>query len=121
MVMEVAAGLPAGLEALGWRGASNPAGNSAVVSGVNAIPLAQNTPALRLAHRRKKKPEWGDGGGRRITRLVWRCWGDAPFPNQAGNSAVVLGVNSVSLAQNTPALRRANRRAGVSGAKRPEC
>jgi hypothetical protein len=34
----------------------------------------------------------------------------AALPNQAGNSAVVLGVNSVSLAQNTPALRPANRR-----------
>jgi hypothetical protein len=33
MVMEVNAGLPAGLEVLGWRGVPNPAGNSAVVSG----------------------------------------------------------------------------------------
>jgi hypothetical protein len=40
------------------------------------------------------------------------------FPNQAGNSAVVSGVNSVPLAQNTPALHSANRRAGVSGAKK---
>jgi hypothetical protein len=52
MLMKVNAGLPAGLEALGWRGVPNPAGNSAVVSGVNSIPLAQNTPALHPANRR---------------------------------------------------------------------
>jgi hypothetical protein len=40
------------------------------------------------------------------------------FPNQAGNSAVVSGTNAISLAQNTPALRLINRRAGVSGAKK---
>jgi hypothetical protein len=40
------------LGVLGWRGVSNPAGNSAVVLGVNSVPLAQNTPALRPANRR---------------------------------------------------------------------
>jgi hypothetical protein len=52
MVMEVEPDYPPGLEALGWRGVPNPAGNSAVVSGGISISLAQNTPALRSAHRR---------------------------------------------------------------------
>jgi hypothetical protein len=46
-----------------------------------------------------------------------KCWEWRGVPNQAGNSAVVLGVISISLAQNTPALLRAHRRAGVSGGK----
>jgi hypothetical protein len=37
---------------LGWRGVPNQAGNSAVVSGVISVSLAQNTPALRLANRK---------------------------------------------------------------------
>jgi hypothetical protein len=122
MLMKVTAGLPAGLEVLGWRGVPNPTGNSAVVLGVNSVPLAQNTPALRPAHRRAgvsggERGVDGEGGGRRITRLVWKCWEQRAVPNPAGNSAVVLGVNSVPLAQNTPALRSAHRRAGVSGGK----
>jgi hypothetical protein len=101
-----------------WLGVPNPAGNSAMVSGVNSVPLAQNTPALHPAHRRAGvsggKRGWdAEGGGRWISRLVWECWSGEAFPNQAGNSAVVSGVNAVPLAQNTPALRPA----GVSGGK----
>jgi hypothetical protein len=40
---------PPGLGVLGGEAFPNQAGNSAVVSGVNSVPLAQNTPALRPA------------------------------------------------------------------------
>jgi hypothetical protein len=98
-----------------WRGVSNQAGNSAVVSGVNAVSLAQNTPALRPAGvSGGERGVDGDGGGRWISRLVGECWEWRGVSNPAGNSAVVPGVCSVSLAQNTPALRPA----GVSGGER---
>jgi hypothetical protein len=73
MVMEVAAGLPAGLEALGWRGASNPAGNSAVVLGVNSVPTRAEHTRPTAGQPAQKGPN-ADGGGRRITRLVWESW-----------------------------------------------
>jgi hypothetical protein len=43
---------------LGWRGVPNQAGNSAVVSGVISVSLAQNTAALRLASVSGGKEAW---------------------------------------------------------------
>jgi hypothetical protein len=106
---------------LGGRGVPNPAGNSATSSGMNAVPLAQNTPALRLAHRRA-----GVSGGKEARMLMevdagLPAWfggvgGGVAFPIRRVILRWCLG-NSVPLAQNTPALRLTNRRAGVSGGK----
>jgi hypothetical protein len=67
-----------------------------------SVPLAQNTPALLPANRRagvsgaKKGPNAHEDS-RRITRLVWERWEWPGAPNPAGNSAVVSGMNTISL------------------------
>jgi hypothetical protein len=85
MVMEVDVGLA------DWLGS---------VGGGEALPIRPTVGRVCPAQRSLN----GDGGERRITRLIWGVLGWRGVPNQAGNSAVVSEVNAVPLAQNTPAL-----------------
>jgi hypothetical protein len=108
MLMEVNAGLPA------WFGGVGVARRSQsrrvilrwCLGGMRSHPRRTHPPyGWPIGCVRRKKGLDADGGSRRITRRVCERWEWRGVPNPAGNSAVVFGGNSVSLAQNTPALR----------------
>jgi hypothetical protein len=70
------------------------------------IRAEHTRPTVGQCVRRKKSLD-GGGGGRRMTRVVWECWGGAVFPIRRVILRWCLGGNAVSSAQNTPALRLA--------------